>query len=129
MPLEYFRLGEEILIGVRGRTWKLKTILGNPKLSLLLENGNSMQEIKGLMVQGTATVHSNPAETLHYARKEARLRGSTGRRPALGVEGECRLHQGDAGAIQVVGLFSRLVILGKWAKFPVEQRLAASASK
>ena len=77
MPLEYFRLGEEILMGVRGRTWKLKTIQGNPKHSLSLGNGNPMPDIKGLMVQGTPTVHSNPAETLHYAREAARLRGST----------------------------------------------------
>ena len=115
--------------GVSGRTWKLKTIQGNPKPSLLLENDNSRQDIKGpMMVQGTAPVHSNPAETLHKARETARLRGSTGRGPAVGVERECHLHQGGAGAIQVVGLFSRLVILGNYAKFPEAQRPVATAS-
>ena len=44
-------------------------------MSLLLESGSSMQDIKGLMVQGTATVHSDPEETLHFAREAARRRG------------------------------------------------------
>ena len=75
VPLGYFRLGDDILMGVRGNTRKLRNIQDNPKVSLLLESGNSMQDIKGLMVQGTATVHSNPEETLNYAREAARLRG------------------------------------------------------
>ena len=75
VPLGYFRLGNDILMGVRGKTRKLRNIQYNPKVSLLLESGNSMQDIKGLMVQGTATVHSNPDETLHYAQEAARLRG------------------------------------------------------
>ena len=75
VPLGYFRLGNDILMGVRGNTLKLKNIQGNPKVSLLLESGTSLQDIKGLMVQGTATVHSNPDETLYYSREAARLRG------------------------------------------------------
>ena len=75
VPLGYFRLGNDILMGVRGNTRKLQSIEENPKVSLLLESGSSMNDIKGLMVQGTATVHSNPKETLHYAREAARLRG------------------------------------------------------
>ena len=75
VPLGYFRLGNDILMGVRGNTLKLKNIQDNPKVSLLLESGTSLQDIKGLMVQGTATVHSNPDETLYYSREAARLRG------------------------------------------------------
>ena len=75
VPLGYFRLGNDILMGVRGNTRKLRNIQENPKVSLLLESGTSMQDIKGLMVQGTATVHSRPEETLHYAREAAKLRG------------------------------------------------------
>ena len=76
VPLGYFRLGDDILMGVRGNTRKLKNIQNNPKVSLLLESGKSMRDIRGLMVQGTATVHSNPEETLRYAREAARLRGT-----------------------------------------------------
>ena len=75
VPLGYFRLENDVLMGVRSNTRKLKNIQNNPKVSLLLESGTSMQNIKGLMVQGTATVHSNPEETLHYSREAARLRG------------------------------------------------------
>ena len=75
VPLGYFRLDNDILMGVRGHTHKLRNIRANPKVSLMLESGQSMQDIKGLMIQGTATIHSDPAETLQYAREAARLRG------------------------------------------------------
>ena len=75
VPLGYFRLGDEILMGVRSRTRKLSNIRGNPKVSLLLESGKSRKDIKGLMIQGMATVHTDPKETLHYSREAAKLRG------------------------------------------------------
>jgi nitroimidazol reductase NimA-like FMN-containing flavoprotein (pyridoxamine 5'-phosphate oxidase superfamily) len=37
VPLGYFRLGDEIVMGVRSETRKLKNIQANPKVSLLLE--------------------------------------------------------------------------------------------
>ena len=76
VPLGYFRLGDEILMGVRQGTLKLDNIRNNPKVSLLIETGRSRQDIKGVMIQGTATVHSDPEEILHYAREAARLRGT-----------------------------------------------------
>ena len=75
VPLGYFRLGDEILMGVRSRTRKLSNIRRNPKVSLLLESGKSRKDIKGLMIQGMATVLTDPQETLHYAREAAKLRG------------------------------------------------------
>ncbi len=75
VPLGYFRLGDEILMGVRANTRKLRNIAHNPRVSLLLESGKSMGDIKGLMVQGTATVHSDPADVLRYAREAAKRRG------------------------------------------------------
>lgn len=76
VPLGYFRLGTEILLGVRAHTRKLRNIQQNPKVSLLLESGRTRQDIKGLMVQGTAVIHDDPADTRHYAREAARLRGT-----------------------------------------------------
>ncbi len=75
VPLGYFRLGDEILMGVRGKTRKLRNIQANPKVSLLLESGGTRQDIKGLMIQGTATLHTDPKETLYYARGAATQRG------------------------------------------------------
>ena len=40
VPLGYFRLGNDILMGVRGNTLKLRNIEENPKVSLLLESGS-----------------------------------------------------------------------------------------
>lgn len=75
VPLGYFRLGDDILMGVKANTSKLRNIQDNPKVSLLLEPGKPSRVIKGLMVQGTATVHSEPEEVLHYARESAKFRG------------------------------------------------------
>ena len=54
VALGYFRLGDEILMGVRSQTRKLRNIQANPKVSLLLENGRSRKDIKGLIIQGMA---------------------------------------------------------------------------
>ena len=75
VPLGYFRLGDEILLGVRANTLKLRNIQYNPKVSLVLETGSTMADIKGLMVQGTATVHTEPDDLLHFAREAAKRRG------------------------------------------------------
>ena len=76
VPLGYFRLGDEILMGVRANTLKLRNIQHNPKVSLVLETGSARADIKGLMVQGTATVHTDPDDLLHYAREAAKRRGA-----------------------------------------------------
>ena len=75
VPLGYFRLGEAIYIGCRAGTQKVKNIERNPKVSLVLESGSTMQDIKGVMIQGHATVHSDPETTLRLSREGARLRG------------------------------------------------------
>ena len=75
VPVGYFRLGDEILMGVRSQTRKLRNIQANPKVSLLLESGRTRKDIKGLMIQGMATLHTDPEETLHYAREAAKRRG------------------------------------------------------
>ena len=62
-------------MGVRSNTRKLRNIQANPKVSQLLESGRTMGDIKGLMIQGTATLHTDPEETLHYSREAAKQRG------------------------------------------------------
>ena len=75
VPLGYFRFGDQILMGVRSETRKVKNIQANPRVTLLLESGKKGEDIKGLMIQGMATVHTDPDETLRYAREAAKLRG------------------------------------------------------
>lgn len=59
VPIGYFRVGDEVYIGCRAGTRKLKNIAGNSRVSLLLESGSTMQDIKGVMIQGEVTVYTD----------------------------------------------------------------------
>jgi nitroimidazol reductase NimA-like FMN-containing flavoprotein (pyridoxamine 5'-phosphate oxidase superfamily) len=76
IPIGYFRLGDEIYMGCRAGTQKLKNIERNPRVSLLVESGSTMQDIKGVMIQGDASVVTAPDEVLRLMREAARLRGT-----------------------------------------------------
>lgn len=75
IPIGYFRLGEDVYLGCRAGTQKLKNIERNPKVSLSLEAGRSMGDIKGVLIQGDATVFTDPENLLRLSREAARLRG------------------------------------------------------
>jgi nitroimidazol reductase NimA-like FMN-containing flavoprotein (pyridoxamine 5'-phosphate oxidase superfamily) len=75
VPIGYFRLGDDIYLGCRDGTQKVKNILRNPKVSLVLESGTTRRDIKGVMIQGHATVYNDPENTLRLGRAAARLRG------------------------------------------------------
>lgn len=75
VPIGYFRLGNEIYLGCKAHSQKVKNIERNPKVSLMLESGKTRQDIKGVMIQGHATVYTDPAERLRLSREAARLRG------------------------------------------------------
>lgn len=75
VPIGYFRDGDQIVIGCRAGTQKLKNIERNPRVSLLVESGSTMQDIKGVMIQGDARVVTAPDETLPISRAQARARG------------------------------------------------------
>ena len=68
VPIGYFRLGDDVYLGCRAGTQKIKNIERNPKVSLLLE-------LKGVMIQGHATVYSDSDNKLRLSREAARLRG------------------------------------------------------
>jgi nitroimidazol reductase NimA-like FMN-containing flavoprotein (pyridoxamine 5'-phosphate oxidase superfamily) len=74
VPIGYFRLGEEIYMGCRAGTQKLKNIARNPRVSLMLQSGSGRSDIKGVMIQGDAAVLSEPEEVLRLSRAAARLR-------------------------------------------------------
>jgi len=75
IPIGYFRLGDEVYIGCRAGTQKLKNIQRNPHVSLLVQSGSNMQDIKGLMIQGEASVLTSPDDLLRLGREAARQRG------------------------------------------------------
>ena len=75
VPIGYFRLGEEVFIGCRDATQKIRNIERNPKVSLLIESGSTMADLKGLMLQGDADVVRDDAERLRLGREGAKQRG------------------------------------------------------
>ena len=76
VPIGYFRLGDEIYVGGRAGTQRTKNVERNSHVSLLIESGHTMQEIKGLMIQGNADVITEPQELLPLTREAARQRGT-----------------------------------------------------
>ena len=76
VPIGYFRLGDDMYMGCRAGTQKLKNIARNPHVSLVLESGSTRRDIKGVMIQGDATVYTDPENLLRLSREAARLRGA-----------------------------------------------------
>ena len=75
IPIGYFRLGDEVFMGCRGETQKTKNIERNPKVSLALDSGSTMKDIKGVLIQGDATVVTDPERLLELQREAGRQRG------------------------------------------------------
>ena len=75
VPIGYFRFGDNICTGGRDGTQRIVNIRRNPKVSVLIESGGSMEDIKGLMIQGLADIVTDPADALELMRASARHRG------------------------------------------------------
>ena len=75
VPLGYFRLGSDIVMGVRDETRKIANVESNPNVSILLEDGTTMADIRGVLLQGHARVVREPSEALELSREGARARG------------------------------------------------------
>ncbi len=76
VPLSYFRVGEELVMGARTGTQKLRNIERDPHVSISLEDGNTIETLRGLMMQGDARVVTEEAELLELTREGARQRGT-----------------------------------------------------
>jgi nitroimidazol reductase NimA-like FMN-containing flavoprotein (pyridoxamine 5'-phosphate oxidase superfamily) len=75
VPLGFFRLGRDIIMGVRDGTRKVANVESNPNVSVLLEDGSTMGDIRGVMFQGHARIVRERSEALQLAREGARARG------------------------------------------------------
>lgn len=75
VPLGYFRLGSDIVMGVRDGTRKVANVEANPNVSVMLEDGSTMADIRGVMFQGHARIVREPDEALQLAREGASARG------------------------------------------------------
>lgn len=106
VPIGYFRLGNEVFMGCRANTQKTRNIERNPRVSLSLEAGSTMADIKGLLIQGDARVYTDPADLLRLGREAARKRGV----PEAGLPTEAR--PGSA----YIGVTPRRVITWDYGK-------------
>lgn len=75
VPLGYFRLGRDIVMGVRDGTRKVANVERAPNVSVLLEDGSTMADIRGVMIQGHARIVRDRSEALELAQEGARARG------------------------------------------------------
>ncbi|WP_421843143.1 pyridoxamine 5'-phosphate oxidase family protein [Mycobacterium sp.] len=75
VPLGYFRLGRDIIMGVRDGTRKVANVDNNPNVSVMLEDGSTMADIRGVLFQGHARIVREPSEALQLSREGARARG------------------------------------------------------
>ncbi len=75
VPLGYFRLGRDIIMGVREGIRKVANVEKNPNVSILLEDGSTMADIRGVLLQGHARIVRDKSEALQLARAGARARG------------------------------------------------------
>jgi nitroimidazol reductase NimA-like FMN-containing flavoprotein (pyridoxamine 5'-phosphate oxidase superfamily) len=75
VPLGYFRIGRDVVMGVRDGTRKVANVESNPKVSVMLEDGSTMSDIRGVMIQGHARIVREPDEALQLARDGAKARG------------------------------------------------------
>jgi hypothetical protein len=75
IPIGYFRDGEEVYLGSRDRTQKLMNIERDVRVSVLVEGGSTMADLKGLLIQGDGAVIREDSEVLRLSRLGAQARG------------------------------------------------------
>jgi general stress protein 26 len=75
VPIGYFRLEGNFYLGCRAGTRKVFNIEHNPKVSLMLAAGRSERDIKGVMVQGLASIVADDSDRLRLSQAGARMRG------------------------------------------------------
>ena len=76
VPIGYFRDGNRIFMGCRDNTQKVKNIERNPKVSLVIEDGKTMSDLRGILLRGDAFVVRGDEERLKISRLAAKMRGA-----------------------------------------------------
>ena len=75
VPIGYVRDGDEVYLGSRDRTQKLLNVERDARVSVLVESGSTMADLKGLLIQGDGAVIREGAEVLRLSRLAAKARG------------------------------------------------------
>lgn len=74
VPLTYFRRGEVVYVGARGQ--RLANARRDPRVSLLVEDGVALNELRGVLIRGDAAVVDDPVEVLELQRESMRQGGT-----------------------------------------------------
>lgn len=75
VPLGYFMLGDDLVLGTLVGTQKLRNIERNPRVSVLVEKSQG-SVLTGVMLQGEAELIHDDAERLELQLAAARQRGA-----------------------------------------------------
>lgn len=75
IPIGFFLDGQDIVMGCRDGTQKVKNIERNPKVSVLWENGRGQPALQGILIQGRARVVRDEEERLRLKAVACALRG------------------------------------------------------
>lgn len=73
VPLGYFRDGDDIILNMRGQ--REANVRRNPRVCIVFDAGTQMSDLKGVVIQGDATLVEDPEERLELTRAAARARG------------------------------------------------------
>lgn len=74
VPLGYYRAGDEVVVSMRGQ--RKANVARNPKVALLIEDGESTTNLRGLLIRAEATLVEDPEGVLELTRAAARRRGT-----------------------------------------------------
>lgn len=77
VPIGYFVSNRLIYLGCLDFTQKVKNIERNPKISLMLESGTTMGDIKGVLIKADAEIVRRDEDRIAISRLAALLRGSS----------------------------------------------------
>ena len=75
IPIGYFRVENKLYMGCRDKTQKVINIERNPKISVSLESGQTMNDIRGLLLRGHGRIIRESAERLSISIMAAKSRG------------------------------------------------------
>ena len=75
IPIGWFRLHKKIYMGCIDQTQKIKNIERNEKISVCIESGSTMKDIKGVLLRGNASIIRLPEDRLALSLLAAKSRG------------------------------------------------------
>ena len=75
IPIGWFRVHKKIFMGCIDQTQKVKNIERNQKISVCIESGSTMRDIKGVLLRGNASIVRAPEDRLALSIIAAKSRG------------------------------------------------------